>query len=165
MFDEYEKRVHTIVSGTISREERGMIIVSLGRGEAILPREEQIPGEIYRPGSSLRAYLMKVEKKGQRVRLVLSRTHVNFVRELFFQEVPEIADCIEIKGIVRGLPTSADRSGRLLRRHARLAHHRRRRTRRREDRHHPLGRRSGPVHHQQPAGRHPRVSYDVFRDR
>ena len=102
LFDEFEHRLHTIVSGTIMRIERSTVIVQMGRAEAILPREEQIPGEIYRPGSSIRCYLLNVAKKGQRVRLVLSRTHVNFVRELFHQEIPEIADnLIEIKGIVR----------------------------------------------------------------
>ncbi len=102
LFEEFEGRIHTIISGTVMRVERGTVIVQLGRAEAILPREEQIPGEIYRPGAVLRAYLLNVAKKGQRVRLVLSRTHVNFVRELFVQEIPEIADGnIEIKGIVR----------------------------------------------------------------
>ncbi len=103
LFDEFIAREHTIVSGTIMREERGMVIVSLGgRAEAILPKEEQIPGEVYRPGAVIRAYLLTVGKKGQRVRLVLSRTHGNFVRELFKAEIPEIADgLIEIKGIVR----------------------------------------------------------------
>ncbi|MDA3963677.1 MAG: transcription termination factor NusA [Planctomycetota bacterium] len=102
LFDEFESRIHTIISGTVMRVERGTVIVQLGRAESILPREEQIPGEIYRPGAVMRAYLLNVAKKGQRVRLVLSRTHVNFVRELFQQEIPEIADGnIEIKGIVR----------------------------------------------------------------
>lgn len=103
LFDDFIAREHTIVSGTIMREERGMMIVSLGgRAEAILPKEEQIPGEIYRPGAVIRAYLLTVGKKGQRVRLVLSRTHANFVRELFKAEIPEVADgLIEIKGIVR----------------------------------------------------------------
>jgi N utilization substance protein A len=103
MFDEYANREHTIVSGTVMREERGMVIVSLGgRAEAILPKEEQIPGEVYRPGAVIRAYLLTVGKKGSRVRLVLSRTHGNFVRELFKAEIPEVADgIIEIKGVVR----------------------------------------------------------------
>jgi N utilization substance protein A len=79
-----------------------MVIVGLGRAEAILPREEQIPGEIYRTGAVVRAFVMRVEKKGSRVRIVLSRTHANFVRELFKLEIPEVADgLIEIKGIVR----------------------------------------------------------------
>ena len=102
VFDEYVTREHTVASGTVQREERGMVIVSLGRAEAILPREEQIPGEIYRPGAVIRAFVMRVEKKGSRVRIVLSRTHANFVRELFRLEIPEVADgLIEIKGIVR----------------------------------------------------------------
>jgi transcription termination/antitermination protein NusA len=103
LYDEFISREHTIVSGTIMRDDRGMVIVSLGgRGEAILPKEEQIPGEVYRPGNVIRAYLLTVGKKGQRVRLVLSRTHANFVRELFKAEIPEISDgLIEIKGIVR----------------------------------------------------------------
>ena len=103
LYDDFFTREHTLVSGTVMREERGMVIVSLGgRAEAILPKEEQIPGEVYRPGSVVRAYLLTVGKKGQRVRLVLSRTHGNFVRELFKAEIPEVADgLIEIKGIVR----------------------------------------------------------------
>jgi transcription termination/antitermination protein NusA len=103
LYEDFFTREHTLVSGTVTREERGMVIVSLGgRAEAILPKEEQIPGEVYRPGSVVRAYLLTVGKKGQRVRLVLSRTHGNFVRELFKAEIPEVADgLIEIKGIVR----------------------------------------------------------------
>jgi len=102
LYDDWAHREHTIVSGTIMREERGMLIVTLGRAEAILPKEEQIPGEVYRPGSVIRAYVLTVGKKGQRVRIVLSRTHSNFVRELFKAEIPEIADgIIEVKGIVR----------------------------------------------------------------
>ncbi|GDY11606.1 transcription termination/antitermination protein NusA [Planctomycetota bacterium] len=102
VFDEWTTREHSIVSGTIIREEFGLFVVSLGRAEAILPREEQIPGEIYRIGSVIRAYVLTVAKKGARVRIVLSRTHGNFVRELFKAEIPEVADgLIEIKGIVR----------------------------------------------------------------
>ncbi len=102
IYEEFSTREHTVTSGTVMREERGMIIVSLGRTEAILPKEEQIPGEVYRPGSVVRAYVLSVGKKGQRVRIVLSRTHSNFVKELFKAEIPEIADgLIEIKGIVR----------------------------------------------------------------
>ncbi|MBA3701012.1 MAG: transcription termination factor NusA [Planctomycetes bacterium] len=103
LFEDFATREHTIVSGTVMREERGMVIVALGgRAEAILPKEEQIPGEVYRPGAVIRAYLLTVGKKGQRVRLVLSRTHANFVRELFKAEIPEVADgLIEVKGIVR----------------------------------------------------------------
>ena len=102
VYEELAPRARSIISGTINREERGMMIVTLGRAEAILPKEEQIPGEIYRVGAVIRAYVLRVEKKGQRVRIVLSRTHGEFVKELFKLEIPEIADgLIEIKGIVR----------------------------------------------------------------
>lgn len=102
VYEELAPRARTIVNGTISREERGMILVTMGRAEAILPKEEQIPGEIYRVGAVIRAFVLRVEKKGQRVRIVLTRTHADFVKELFKQEIPEVADgLIEIKGIVR----------------------------------------------------------------
>jgi N utilization substance protein A len=102
VYEELAPRARTIVNGTIAREERGMILVTMGRAEAILPKEEQIPGEIYRVGAVIRAFVLRVEKKGQRVRIVLTRTHADFVKELFKQEIPEVADgLIEIKGIVR----------------------------------------------------------------
>ncbi len=102
VYEQFAPRERTITSGTVTREERGLMIVSLGRAEAILPKEEQIPGEIIRIGSVVRALVLRVEKKGQRVRIVLSRTHGDFVKELFKQEIPEVADgLIEIKGIVR----------------------------------------------------------------
>lgn len=103
MYDEFSPRLHSVVSGTVMREEHGMAIIALGgRAEAIMPKEEQLPGEVYRPGAVVRAYVLKCEKKGSRLRIVLSRTHANFVRELFRAEIPEIADgLIEIKGIVR----------------------------------------------------------------
>ena len=102
VYDEYIDRVGTVVSGTIMHKERRTVIVNLGRTEAVLLPEEQIPGEVYRPGSTIRALILKVEKKGQRVRIVLSRTHKDFVRQLFTLEVPEIGDeIIEVKDIVR----------------------------------------------------------------
>lgn len=103
LYEEFSPRLHSVVSGTVMREEHGMAIVSLGgRAEAIMPKEEQLPGEVYRPGAVVRAYVLKCEKKGSRLRIVLSRTHANFVRELFKAEIPEIADgLIEVKGIVR----------------------------------------------------------------
>lgn len=104
LYAELAPRLHTIVSATVLREERGMVIVSIGnRAEAILPRDEQLPGETYRPGSVIRAFVLKCDKRQEtRLRVVLSRTHPDFVRELFRAEIPEVADgLIEIKGIVR----------------------------------------------------------------
>lgn len=102
LYDEYINRVGTVATATVMHKERRTVIMNLGRTEAVLLPEEQIPGEIYRPGSTIRVFIHKVEKKGQRLRIVLSRTHKNFVKELFALEVPEIADgVIEVKDIVR----------------------------------------------------------------
>ncbi|NRA37331.1 MAG: transcription termination factor NusA [Planctomycetes bacterium] len=102
LYDEYISRVGTVATATVMHKERRTVIMNLGRTEAVLLPEEQIPGEVYRPGSTIRVLIHKVEKKGQRIRIVLSRTHKNFVKELFGLEVPEIADgVIEVKDIVR----------------------------------------------------------------
>ena len=76
--------------------------MSLGKSEAILPRSEQIPGETHHVGERMKAVVLDVRKVGQRVRIVLSRTHPDFVRRLFENEIPEIADrTIEIKALAR----------------------------------------------------------------
>jgi N utilization substance protein A len=100
--DEYNRRLHTIVTGTIQRIEAGNLIVNLGRVEGIVPKSEQIRGENYKVGDRIRAYLFEVRPQGQRVRIVLSRAHVDFVRKLFELEVPEVGDgMIEVRSIVR----------------------------------------------------------------
>ncbi|MBE7463910.1 MAG: transcription termination/antitermination protein NusA [Planctomycetes bacterium] len=102
IFDDYEKRIDSLVTGTVQRFEKGNIIASLGRAEGLVPKSEQIFSEQYRPGDRIRAFLVKVQKKGQKVIIILSRTHPNLVKELFGLEVPEIGDrIVEIKGIVR----------------------------------------------------------------
>ena len=102
VFGEYEAKIDTLVTGTVQRFDKGSIVVSLGRTEGIIPRQEQIFNETYRPGDRIRAYVVKVQKKGQKVMIILSRTHPNLVKELFSLEVPEIGDrIVEIKGIVR----------------------------------------------------------------
>lgn len=102
IFDDFETKVDTLVTGTVQRFEHGNIIVNLGRTEAILPRQEQVPSETYRAGDRIRAYVLSVKKKGQKVVIILSRTHPNLVRELFALEVPEISDrIVEIKAVVR----------------------------------------------------------------
>jgi N utilization substance protein A len=100
--DEYNRRLATIVTGTIQRIEGGNLIVNLGRVEGIVPRSEQIRGENYKVGDRIRAYLFEVRPQGQRVRIVLSRAHPDFVRKLFELEVPEVGDgMIQIKVLVR----------------------------------------------------------------
>jgi N utilization substance protein A len=102
VFSEYEGKIDSLVSGNVHRFEKGAIIVHLGRTEGMVPKQEQVFSEQYRPGDRIRAYVVKVQKKGQKVLIILSRTHPNLVKELFSLEVPEIGDrLVEIKGIVR----------------------------------------------------------------
>jgi N utilization substance protein A len=102
IFADYEAKIDTLVTGTVQRFEKGAIIINLGRTESIVPKQEQVFSEQYRPGDRIRAYVVKVQKKGQKVLIIISRTHPNLVKELFSLEVPEIGDrIVEIKGIVR----------------------------------------------------------------
>jgi len=102
VFDRYERLKGEMVRGTVQRVDAGTAIVTVDRNEAILPRSEQIPGETVHPGDTVKAVVLEVRKAGQRVKVVLSRNHPDFVRSLFEQEIPEIADhTIEIKAIAR----------------------------------------------------------------
>ncbi len=99
---EYGQREGEIVSGTVQRVERGNIFVDMGRATGILPFEEQIPGERFRQGERVRAYLFRVEESPRGVFLKLSRSHPKFIYELFKIEAPEIANgVVEIKAIAR----------------------------------------------------------------
>jgi transcription termination/antitermination protein NusA len=91
-----------IVSGTVQRIERGNIFVDFGRATGILPYAEQIPGERYRQGERIRAYLYSVEESPRGVFLRLSRRHADFLKKLFELETPEItAGTVEIKEVAR----------------------------------------------------------------
>lgn len=91
-----------IITGSVLRHERGHIIVGLGRTEAILPKNEQIPGDTYRRGEHMRALLVEVKRTDTGVTAVLSRSHPDFVRHLFSIEVPEVREgIVEIKAIAR----------------------------------------------------------------
>ncbi|MEZ5962367.1 MAG: transcription termination factor NusA [Planctomycetota bacterium] len=93
LFDEYEKKVGEIVTGTVQRFEGDTVIVNLGRTmEGIIPRAEKVRGESYNIGDRLRALVLEVKKMGSRVKVILSRAHRDLVRALFELEVPEIAD-------------------------------------------------------------------------
>ena len=102
VFNEYVAIKGDLVHGTVQRFEGGAATVSLGKSEAILPRSEQIPGESHHVGERVKAIILDVRKVGHRVKIVLSRVHPDFVRRLFENEIPEIADrTIEIKAIAR----------------------------------------------------------------
>src|SRR5205085_9971818 len=101
-YDEYIAMKGDLVHGSVIRFEGGAAIVSLGKSEAILPRSEQIPGETHHVGERVKAVVLEVRKSGHRVKIILSRTHADFVRRLFENEIPEIADrTIEIKALAR----------------------------------------------------------------
>jgi len=102
IFDDYQKRAGGIVTGSVHRFERGNIIVDLGKTEAILPRSEQCPTERYRQGETVRAYVLEVKKTNRGPQIILSRSSVEFVKQLFELEVPEISQgIVEIKAISR----------------------------------------------------------------
>ncbi len=102
MMQEFSEKKGEIVSGIVQRMERGAIFVDLGRTTGIIPYEEQIPGEKYRMGERIRAYLYAVDEGFRGVYLRLSRAHPKFVVKLFEIEAPELASgAIEIKALAR----------------------------------------------------------------
>lgn len=99
---EFEGREGQIVAGSVQRVERGNIFLDLGRTQAIMPYDEQIPGERFRQGERVRAYLYSVEEGPRGVMIRVSRSHPRFLLKLFEQEAPELASgAIEIKAIAR----------------------------------------------------------------
>lgn len=102
IFDEFVSRKGTIVSGTVQRFEGLTMVVDLGKTEGYLSRAEQISNEYYHVGERIRCIVTDAKKIGHRVKILLSRTHPSFVRQLFELEVPEIPEkIVEIKGLVR----------------------------------------------------------------
>ena len=102
VFEEYKSRIGDIVTGIVRRFEKGEISVDLGKAEAAIPRKEQIPSEHYKVGDRVQAYFLEINPDRSGSMLVLSRKHPNLVKQLFSQEVPEIAEgIVEIKGCVR----------------------------------------------------------------
>lgn len=102
IISEYGEREGEIVTGHVQRFERGNLYIDLGRATAILPYDEQIPGERYRQGERVRALLLRVDEGLRGTFIRLSRSHPRFLAKLFETEVPEIASgVVEVKGIVR----------------------------------------------------------------
>ena len=103
VFDLYKDRIGDVVLGAVQRVENG-VIVELGDAEAILPRREQIPGEFYKRGDKIRAFVLDVRmsSSGKWPQIILSRTCDDFLYRLFEIEVPEIADgIVELVGVAR----------------------------------------------------------------
>ena len=101
-YDEYKDRIGEIVNGLVKRIEYGNVIVDLGRAEALLRRDECIPREHFNNGDRVRAYIVDVREETRGPQIFMSRTHPQFMANLFSQEVPEIYDgVIEIKSVAR----------------------------------------------------------------
>ena len=101
-FEEFKDRAGTIINGVVKREEYGNVIVDVGRGEAMLRRNEKIGRESYRSGDRIRCYIKEVRREMRGPQIFLSRTAPEFMAELFKMEVPEIYEgIIEIKSVSR----------------------------------------------------------------
>ncbi len=101
-YEEYKDKVGEIAIGVVKRVEFGNVIVDLGKGEAILRREELIPRETFKNGDRVRSYIYDVRQDTKGYQVFLSRTHPQFLAKLFNQEVPEIFDgIIEVKSVAR----------------------------------------------------------------
>src|SRR5688572_3168038 len=99
---EYKDRIGDIVNGIVKRVEYGNVVVDLGRGEAIVRRDEMLPRETMRNGDRIRAFIYDVRREARGPQIFLSRTHPQFMAKLFAQEVPEIYDgIVEVKAVAR----------------------------------------------------------------
>ncbi len=102
IYEEFKNRKGELISGIVRRVERKNIIVDLGRTEAVLPPDQQVPREYYKPKERLRGILYEIKETKRGPQLILSRSHRDFVRKLFESEVPEIGDqIVSIKAIAR----------------------------------------------------------------
>lgn len=102
IYDEFKDKVGTIVSGTVLRKEKGNYYLLVGKAEVILPEREVLPQDNLKRGDIVKAYIFEVKQTSKDPIIKVSRTHPNFVVELFHLEVPEIQDgLVQIKSIAR----------------------------------------------------------------
>ena len=107
IFEDFKDRKGEVISGTVQRFERGAIIVNLGRAEAVIPQQEMVPRETYKPGDRIRAYVLDVRKTPKGPQIILSRSNSDFLSKLFELEVPEVAE-----GIVKIVNAAREPGGR-----------------------------------------------------
>jgi N utilization substance protein A len=103
IFSEFAQRKGQLISGAVVRYEGGTLIVNLDHwAEGFMPKGEQIMGQTHRPGERIRCLILDVKESASQVKIILSRTHPDFIRRLFESEVPEIAEgIIEIRALAR----------------------------------------------------------------
>ncbi|HIV87276.1 MAG TPA: transcription termination factor NusA [Candidatus Pygmaiobacter gallistercoris] len=104
LYAEMQSRAHEIVTAQVMKvdEARGLVVVDLGKNEAVLPRNEQVPGEVLHEGERIKVYVVDVAVTERGPKIMISRTHPGLVKRMFEMEVPEIFDgTVEIKAIAR----------------------------------------------------------------
>lgn len=104
MYTEMQSKSHEIVTGIVTRVDpvRGIVALEIGKNEAVLPKNEQVPGEILREGERVKVYVVDVAVTERGPRVMISRTHPGLVKRMFEMEVPEVFDgTVEIKAIAR----------------------------------------------------------------
>jgi N utilization substance protein A len=102
IYDEYVNKEQDIITGIVQRQEAGNVFIDLGKTEALLTPQEQMPGEEYNAHDRIKAYIVEVKKTTKGPQIVVSRTHPGLLKRLFELEVPEIADgTVEIKSVAR----------------------------------------------------------------
>ncbi|MGP7817468.1 transcription termination factor NusA [Niallia sp. 01092] len=102
IYSEFIDREEDIMTGIVQRQDSKFIYVSLGKIEAILPTNEQMPNEYYKPHDRIKVFITKVEKTTKGPQIFVSRTHPGLLKRLFEMEVPEIFDgTVEIKSVAR----------------------------------------------------------------
>ncbi len=102
VFNEYKEKEGEVISGIVQRVEGRNVLLDIGKILGVLPKEEQIPGEMYRPGQRYKVYVISVEESTKGSSVLLSRAFPKLVSKLFELEVPEIAaGAVEIKSIAR----------------------------------------------------------------
>ncbi len=102
VYAEFNQKVDDIITGTVDTMEGGRILLDLGRAQAVIPPEEQVPTERYRKGQRLKVYVLEVRRSAKGPEIVVSRTHKNLLKRLFELEVPEVYNgVVEIKAIAR----------------------------------------------------------------
>lgn len=102
IYEEYKERLSEIISGIILRRDKAGWVINLGRTEAILPKEEQIPREHYKRGDRVQGIIIEVKREGRGPQIVVSRAHRDYMAALFKREVPEVDDgTVQIMGVAR----------------------------------------------------------------
>ncbi len=102
VYNEFHGKVGTLTNGIAHRFDREGIIIDLGRAEALLPKREQSPKEVYKQGQRVRAYILEAKKTARGPQVILSRKHPDLLKRLFELEVPEIYEgIVEIKAVAR----------------------------------------------------------------